>query len=155
MPNSHILTRSELRALGFRHCGDSVKIDRSVRFFGCHNIWIGENVRIDCFAMLSAGPDGITIGNHVHVGAGAYVFGASGPILMEDFSGLSSRVALYTSTDDFTEGGMAHPTVPEAYRNVNSGPITLRRHVIVGAGSVVLPGVELAWWCRAGTPDDR
>ena len=100
-------------------------------------------MRIDCFALISAGEEGITIGNHVHIAAGTYLFGGGGPIVMEDFSGLSSRVALYTSTDDYVDGFMTNPTVPQALRHVHSAGITLRKHVIVGAGSVILPGVEL------------
>jgi len=133
---------SELQSLGVE-CGENVRIHRSCVLIGTENLRIGNHVRVDCFALLSAGPDGITIGNHVHIAAGAYLFGGGGPIVMEDYSGLSSRVSLYTSTDDYLDGFMTNPTVPDELRKVRSAGITLRKHVIVGAGAVVLPGVEL------------
>lgn len=136
------LTASEMQALGIEH-GDNVRIHRSCVLIGAENLKIGNNVRIDCFALISAGEEGITIGNHVHIAAGTYLFGGGGPIVMEDFSGLSSRVSLYTSTDDYVDGFMTNPTVPLALRHVRSAGITIRKHAIVGASSVILPGVEL------------
>lgn len=38
---------------------------------------------------------------------------------------------------------MTNPTVPAEYTGVTHAPVTLERHVIVGSGSVVLPGVTL------------
>ena len=39
---------------------------------------------------------------------------------------------------------MTSPMVPEIYKNVTSKAVRIGRHVIIGASSVVLPGVELA-----------
>jgi galactoside O-acetyltransferase len=38
---------------------------------------------------------------------------------------------------------MTNPTVPAEYTGVQHGPVTLGRHVIVGSGSVILPGCTL------------
>ena len=73
----------ELQSLGVE-CGENVRIHHSCVLIGTENLRIGNHVRVDCFALLSAGPDGITIGNHVHIAAGAYLFGGGGPIVMED-----------------------------------------------------------------------
>lgn len=135
--------RDELEALGLAALGLNVAIHRSVLLFAPERISIGSNVRIDCFSVLSAGKDGIYIGNHVHLGAGAYLFGSGGCIVLEDFSGISSRVALYTATDDYSEGYLTNPTLPDAYRKVTQGPVVLRKHAIVGSGSVILPNLEL------------
>jgi dTDP-4-amino-4,6-dideoxy-D-glucose acyltransferase len=93
--------------------------------------------------VLSAGSKGIHIGSYVHLACGCYLFGSSDQIVLEDFTSVSSRVAIYTANDDYTGGYMTNPTVPDEYRNVNSGPVTLRKHAIVGTGSVILPGVEI------------
>jgi len=42
------------------------------------------------------------------------------------------------------------PTVPDRYRRPQRGAIKLGRHAIVGAGSVVLPGVELGEGAAVG-----
>lgn len=38
---------------------------------------------------------------------------------------------------------MTNPTIPNLYKNVFSASVTLKRHVIVGSGTVILPGVTL------------
>lgn len=147
---SRFLTGDELDALGLASCGDDVAIDRAAVLIHPHKISIGSHVRIDAFSILSAGPDGITCGDHVHLAAGTMVFGGGGGVVFEDFSCLSGRVAVYTLTDDFVEGYLTNPTVPAEFRKVRCGPVTLRRHALVGAGSVILPGVELGFGSAAG-----
>jgi acetyltransferase-like isoleucine patch superfamily enzyme len=62
---------------------------------------------------------------------------------MKDFSGLSGRVSIYSSSDDYSGEFMTNPTVPEEYSNVISKLVQLGKHVIVGAGTVILPGVSI------------
>lgn len=69
---------------------------------------------------------------------------------MSDFTGLSSRVALYTSTDDFVDGFLTNPTIPDRFRHVRSGPIKLGRHALIGCGSVVMPNVSLGFGASVG-----
>lgn len=66
---------------------------------------------------------------------------------MEDFSGLSSRVAVYSSSDDYSGRFMTNPTVPAEFTNVEHKPVKIGRHCIVGAGAVILPGVTLGEGC--------
>jgi galactoside O-acetyltransferase len=62
---------------------------------------------------------------------------------MADFSGLSGRVSIYTSSDDYSGEYMTNPTVPDYLTNVISAPVTIGEHVIIGASAVVLPGVNI------------
>lgn len=123
--------------------GERVTIHRSVVFFRPEKIVIGSDVRIDCFAVLSAGSEGIQIGNHVHIAASTHLFGSGGAIILEDFSNLSSRVSLFTASDDYKEGFLTNPTVPMAFKKVTTGSICVSKHAIIGCGAVVLPGVTL------------
>ena len=132
----------ELRDLGVVF-GDNVSIDRSAQLFNPSRLRIGSNVRIDCFSVLSAGDDGLEIGDHVHLAMGVAIFGASARVVLEDFVGLSARVVVFSGNDDYRDGFLTGPTVPMKYRRVTAGPVTFRRHAIVGAGTVILPGVEL------------
>lgn len=146
-----ILTDAQLAALGFASVGTDVRIHPSVTFFGCEHIRIGNNVRIDCQGVVTASAAGqVCIGDHVHLAAGVYLFGSGGGIVLEDFTGLSSRVALYTSSDDYTQGSLTNPTVDERFRRLITGRVILRRHAIVGAGSVIMPGVELGVGASVG-----
>ena len=38
---------------------------------------------------------------------------------------------------------MTNPTVPDQFKNVDSRPVRIGKHCIVGAGAVVLPGTEM------------
>lgn len=135
-------TQSELKSL-LAHVGEQVSIHRSVVFFNAKNIAIQSNVRIDCFSILSAGEEGIQIGNHIHIGASTHFFGSGGKITLEDFATLSSRVSLFTSSDDYKDGYLTNPTVPNNYKKVETGSIFISRHCILGCGSIVLPNVLL------------
>ena len=54
---------------------------------------------------------------------------------------MSSRVTVYSSSDDFSGASLTGPTVPERFTNVHVSDVFLGKHVIVGTGSVILPGV--------------
>jgi galactoside O-acetyltransferase len=136
-------TEDELRDAGVTF-GSNVHIANDVILHNPQNIIIGNNVRIDTQCMLIAGKNTkIILGNYIHISAGTYMFGNSGNIILEDYSGTSSRCVLYTSNDDYTEGYMTNPMVPENLRKVKTGDIILKKHVIVGCFTVILPNVTL------------
>lgn len=136
------LTQSQLESLGFAEMGDSVFISDKASLYNCANIRLGSHVRIDDFCVLSAGQGGIQIGSYVHIAVYTALIGA-GHINLADFVNLSSRVAIYSSNDDYSGAAMTNPMVPVEYTNVKHAPVTLKKHVIVGSGSVILPGVTL------------
>ena len=146
--NQNYSTR-ELKAM-FASVGENVNIHRSVLMFSPELIHLGSNIRIDCNSVLSAGEKGIYIGDHVHIATGVYLFGSGGRIVLESFCGLSSRVSVYTATDDYSEGFLTNPTVPIKFRKVRHGEVVLRRHALVGASSVLLPGVTLGLGASIG-----
>jgi len=132
----------ELAAMGFASIGKNVLISEKASLYNCSKISIGNNVRIDDFCVLSAGAGGIFIGNYVHIAVYASLIG-TGKITLSNFSAISSRVSVYSSNDDYSGITMTNPTVPSLYTGVIHADVTLGRHVIVGAGSVILPGVTL------------
>jgi len=147
---SRFLNASELDSLGLRAFGTDVLIDRAAILVNPAAISLGDHCRIDAFALILAGQEGVRIGMHVHIAAGCQIFGGGGAVDLEDFTCLSGRVSVYTATDDFTQGFLTNPTVSAAYRNVRTGGVTMRKHSIVGCGSVVLPGVEMGFGSAAG-----
>ena len=136
------LTEKQLNEMGFAALGHNVQISDKASIYGAHRIKIGNNVRIDDFCVLSAGDGGIEIGNYVHIAVFAWLRGA-GKITVSDFAGVSSRVAIYSSNDDYSGLFLTNPTVPVEYTNVTHADVYLGKHVIIGSGSVVLPGVIL------------
>lgn len=137
-----LLSREQIEAMGFRRVGENCRLSDRASYYNCANIAIGDNVRIDDFCVLSAGAGGIEIGNYVHVAVYTSLIGA-GKILLADFSNISSRVSIYSSSDDYSGAAMTNPMVPAELTNVVHADVTVGRHAIIGSGSVVLPGVLL------------
>jgi galactoside O-acetyltransferase len=82
------------------------------------------------------------IGNHIHIAVYTSLIGA-GKITLSDFCNLSSRVTIYSSNDDYPGETMTNPTVPDVYTGVKHADVYMGKHVIIGSGSVILPGVRL------------
>lgn len=119
-----------------------VAIDAWARIIRPELVSVGDHVRIDAGVLISAGHP-VRLGDHVHLAAGTKIFASGGAIEIESFANLSADVKVYSASDDYTGGSLTNPTVPAEYKNVTHAPVTIRRHAIVGAGSVVLPGVTL------------
>ena len=136
------LTKDQIQSLNFKTVGDNVRISEHASFYGASSIEIGNNVRIDDFCILSAGGGGIHISDYIHIAAYSSLIGDS-RITLGDFSNLSSRVSIYSNTDDFSGAALTNPTIPSGFTNVISNPVNIGKHCIIGAGSVVLPGVIL------------
>lgn len=136
------LTEDDLANEGFARLGKNVRIAPSCNIVGAQNISIGDNVRIDGFCTIAAAIGSVTIGSWVHIGGYCALLASEG-IVFEDFSGLAWGVHIYTRSDDYSGRFMTNPTVPAKFTNPSHGPVHLGRHVIVGAHTVILPGVTL------------
>ena len=137
-----VFARAVLEAMGFASLGSDLHISDRAAFYGCAQIALGNNVRIDDFCVLSAGQGGIAIGDHVHMAVYSCLIG-KGRITLSDFCNISSRVSIYSSSDDYSGATMTNPTVPDRYKNVLHADVSVGKHVIVGSGSVILPGITL------------
>lgn len=143
------LTQDQLEAMGFAALGKHVQLSDKASFYNCAHISLGDNVRIDDFCVVSAGIGGIEIGSYVHVAVYTSLIGA-GKIVIADYANLSSRVSIYSSNDDYSGQTMTNPTVPERFRGVVDAPVFVGKHVIIGSGSVILPGVTLGEGAAVG-----
>ena len=137
------LDNEKIKSMGFKLVGENVLLSDKASYYNCKNISIGNNTRIDDFCVLSAGEGGIEIGQHVHIAIGVSIIGA-GKVLVDDFAGLSSRVSVYSSNDDYSGMFMTGPTIPVEFTNVTNGPVTIGRHAIVGSGTVILPNINIS-----------
>lgn len=136
------LTDDQLTQFNFKYLGKGVKISENASIYGASRIEVGDYTRIDDFCVLSAGEQGIFIGKYVHVACYCSLIGKE-RIELRDFSGISSRVAIYSSSDDYSGNFLTNPTVPVEFTNVHHAPIILGKHVIVGVGACILPGVTI------------
>ena len=133
-------TFDELDKLGLASIGSNVLISRKISIYGAEKINIGSNVRIDDFCILTGN---ITIGDYVHVAAYVALYGGDKGIVIHDFAGISSKTNVYSVTDDYSGEVMTNPMIPDKYKKVISKKVIIERHVIIGSGCVVLPGVVL------------
>jgi dTDP-4-amino-4,6-dideoxy-D-glucose acyltransferase len=136
------LTDKQICEMGFACVGSNVKLSDKASYYNCKEIRLGSNVRVDDFCVLSAGIGGIDIENYIHIAVLSTLIGA-GNITLSDFCNISSRVSIYSSNDDYSGASMTNPTVPTEYTNVLRADVKVGRHVIIGSGSIVLPGVCL------------
>ena len=139
-------TDNEIEKFGFKHLGQNVKISRYANIYHPNLVDIGNNVRIDDFCILSGT---INLGSFIHIGAYCGLYGGSS-ITLEDFSGLSARVLVYSISDDYSGKYMTNPTVAEEFKNEIRNPVLIKKHSIIGAGSIILPGVIIEEGCAIG-----
>ena len=141
--------REELLEMGFAHVGENVLLSDKASYYNCKNIYLGSNVRIDDFCIISAGEFGIRFEGFNHVACYTSLIGKN-LIQLKEFTHLSSKCAIYSSTDDYSGSALISPLVPDEYRNVISGDVILERQVIVGCNTVILPNVNLGEGAAVG-----
>lgn len=133
-------SQKELQSMGFQSLGDNVLISRKASIYGIEKISMGSNVRVDDFCILSGK---IVLGNYIHIAAYSALYGGEEGIFIADFANLSSRVSVYSESDDYSGETMTNPMVPLKYKNVENNPVKIEKHVVVGSTSVILPGALL------------
>lgn len=134
-------TQEQLKNLGFKYIGKNVKISDKASIYNCDQIEIGDNSRIDDFCVVSGK---IKIGRNVHITPMCLVAGGEKGIIFEDFTTIAYGVQVFTQSDDYSGKTMVNSTVPKEYKNEFIKEVVLRKQSIVGAGSIIMPGVVLA-----------
>ena len=142
--------REELERLGFASLGHDVRIDRRAALFGPGSIHIGSHVRIDCFAVITAGASPVELGSYTHVAAHTYLSGAQGGIGLGHGVGIAPFAALYSAVEDYTDGHLTNPSVPADLRCTEVGRIEVGPHAAIGSSAVVLAGVEIGFGASVG-----
>lgn len=132
----------ELRALGFI-VGNHCKVSRRVEIPDPASVTLGENVRIDAFATITTGENGfIEVGSNTHIADGVKILAAFG-VEIGDYVGIAPRATIFSVSDDYSGDSMVGPLAPAGSQGGRSGKVTIRNFAVIGASSVVLPGVEI------------
>lgn len=141
------LTASQLEEVGFKALGKNVKISDKASIYNADQIEIGDNSRIDDFCVVSGR---IKIGAFCQIAPMCLLAGGEEGIYLGDFSGLSYGVKIFSQSDDYSGEAMISSFVPAKYKNEKKEAVVIHRQVIIGAGSMVMPGVNLAEGCSVG-----
>jgi galactoside O-acetyltransferase len=122
-----------------KHCGTNVIIGKTVRIRYPKLVSIGDNCIIDDFCYISTALD---LKEYVHISTGTKIIGGkSATVVFEEFSTAAPNVVLSAGSDDYVSG-LATPLVPLEFKGqAIIGTISIGRHCIIGAGSVVLPNI--------------
>ena len=120
-----------------------MKIAKNCVIKGIDKITIGDNVIVDAFCSIIVTNSGyLELGSYTHIGAFSHILACEG-VEIRDFSGLSQGVKIYSKTDDYTGHSLTNPTVPNEYKAFKKGKVIINQHVIIGAGSVLLPNIVI------------
>ena len=141
------LTEEQLKEMSFKHLGKHVKISDKASIYDAEKISIGDYSRIDDFCVVSGE---VTIGKHVHFAVFNNVAGGSEGIVFEDYTGLAYGCHVFSQSDDYSGRTMTNPTIPNQYKNVKKARIIIKKHAILGANSLVFPGVIIEEGCSFG-----
>ena len=142
-------TEHDLRDFGFKSIGRNVRISSDARVYGAERISIGDNVRIDDFVMLATGDGYIKIGNDCYIARCCNLTGTFG-IEMCDYSSMAANTVIYSASDDYSGDYMTAQAIPREYTKFVGGKVTLGRHVIVGASSVIVGAADIGEGCSLG-----
>ena len=141
------LTQTQLEDMGFKSIGENVKISDKASIYNADQMEIGHNSRIDDFCVISGQ---IKIGAYCHITPMCLLAGGEKGIYLEDFCTLAYGVKIFSQSDDYSGETMVNSLIPKQYKNENKEHVILKRQVIVGAGSMIMPGVTIDEGCSIG-----
>lgn len=124
-----------------RECGEDVRIYEWVRVLHPERISVGSHVIVDDFVFLDGG-ESLTIGSHAHIASYVSIIGG-GTVVLGDFVGLSAGVRLVSGSDIMDGSGLTGPTIPDRWRAVARGAISVGRHAVLATNVVVHPNVTI------------
>ena len=112
-----VYTDKQLRGKGFRSVGTNVLISKKASIYGCKDIILGNNIRIDDYCVISANGGSLILEGYNHIGALTYL-NSTGNITMKTFAGIAPRCSIYSATNTYDGSSLTGPLVPEKFVHV-------------------------------------
>lgn len=137
----------ELKAMGFKSLGENIKISTKASIYNRELIEIGDNSRIDDFCVISGR---IVIGAFCHITPMCLVAGGGPGIYFADFVTLAYGVKVFAQSDDYSGLTLTNSLIPKKFKKEVLESVYLRKNVIIGANTIVFPGVDVAEGCSIG-----
>tara|TARA_B100000780_G_C21076155_1_gene433211 strand:- start:807 stop:1355 length:549 start_codon:yes stop_codon:yes gene_type:complete len=133
----------QLKKFGFKRIGKNVQISKNCLIVGIKNISILDNVRIDSFTSIIADEGYLKIGNNVHIGGHGHIL-CSGGVIVNNNCTISQGVKIYSQSDDYSGNSKHGLFVKNKRLNYKKGKVNIGEYTIIGAGSIILPNVDIA-----------
>lgn len=141
------LTQDELLVFGFKNLGKNVSISNKCSIYNAESISIGDHSRVDDFCVLSGN---ISIGRNCHVTPMCLIAGGMPGVEISDYCTLAYGVKIFSQSDDYSGASMVNSTIPKKYKREIFSKVSIEKHVIVGAGSIIMPGTTVSEGCAVG-----
>ncbi|ANV98008.1 galactoside O-acetyltransferase [Helicobacter enhydrae] len=135
--NEGFYSYEELLNIGFASLGKNILLSRQAKIYTPSKISLGNYVRIDDFCILSGK---IEIGDFVHLGAFSSITGGNIGVKIGDYCGMSSYSKIFALSDDFVNGYLIGPCIPNQFRHIIAKEVVLTKHSHIGSHSLVMPG---------------
>ena len=134
------LNKKQLKKIRFKKIGKNVLISKKASILNPEKIEIGNNSRIDDFALLYGS---ISIGRNVHITPMCLIGAGNTKITISDFCTLAYGVKVFSQSDDYTDGFMTGSTIDKSLKKDICKNVLIEKFVIIGANSVIFPGCRL------------
>lgn len=127
-------------------CGQNVFIGHNVIFTQPQNVFLGDNVRIDPFTLITSK---LKTGNNVQITAYAMLGGKDNFVILDDWTFIGYGSKLFTGSEDYS--GEEGP-VNEFWgsNKTYKGDIHFKKFSGVASDVIVFPGVVLPEGCCIG-----
>lgn len=146
---SEYFDSNDLIELGVKFVGENVRISKDSVIVGLDNISIGSNVRVDSYNTILAGRNELIIGSNVHIEPHSSIICHFG-VRIGNFCTISHGVRLFTASANYSGEFFTNVFPDPKFQQPIAGSITLEDHVIIGANSVVMPGVRIGEGAAVG-----
>ncbi len=127
-------------------CGTNVKIAHNVLFTQPQNVFLGDNVRIDPFTLITSK---LKTGNNVQITAYSMLGGKDQWVILGDWTFIGYGSKLFTASEDYS--GKFGP-VNEYWGNGRTfkGDIVFNKFSGIASDVMIFPGVKLPEGCCIG-----
>lgn len=129
--------------------GENVQVSEHATLVGIENMVLGSNIRIDSHVVILSGRGPLRIGNNVHLEPSSSIVSHNG-VTIGNYCTVSHGVRLFTASADYSGQWFTNVFPDSRFQEPRVGPITLEDHVIIGANSVVMPGVTVGQGAAVG-----
>lgn len=125
----------------YQHRGRGSKIYRSVRMDTppYRRFSLGRSSVVESFCCINNAVGDVVIGDHTRIGLHNTVIG---PVTIGNHVNLAQGVTVTALNHNFSD-----PTTPIDAQGVSTNPVSISDDVWIGAGAVVLPGVNIGRHC--------
>lgn len=123
------------------YLGKGTIISKMIRWRYPKMCSVGDFSIIDDFCYISCA---LSMGMYSHIAAGCTLLGGAAKLQIGDFVNIGPGCCIASASHSYATGGLSGPAIPKEWRGESTQEVvTIRDHCLLGAQTVVLPGVYL------------